>query len=190
MIIGIDIDDTLTFLHDIKIKTAQDYINKNKLPYKLVKTDTHLFSEMFDWPITECDKFWFKEADKMLTQVKAREFASETIKRLKEKGHKIVIVTARTKEWHKDPYELSFSWLNKNNILFDKLLVGHLDKTQVCVNENIDIFIDDMPNTLVKLQNVDIITIMMLNPHNKKQSIYNGKIVSNWLEIEKIINKI
>ena len=68
--------------------------------------------------------------------------------------------------------------------------MGHLDKTQVCVNENIDIFIDDMPNTLVKLQNVDIITIMMLNPHNKKQSIYNGKIVSNWLEIEKIINKI
>ena len=28
MIIGIDIDDTLTYLYDIKTKTAQDYIKK------------------------------------------------------------------------------------------------------------------------------------------------------------------
>ena len=64
------------------------------------------------------------------------------------------------------------------------MLVGHLDKTQVCVEEKIDIFIDDMPNTLVKLQNIGIKTIMMKNPHNNSQHIYSGKIVNNWQEIE------
>lgn len=184
MIIGIDIDDTLTYLHDIRIKTAERYIAQNNLPYKLVKTDTHLFSEMFDWPVDECDKFWFKEADRMLSKVKAREYASETIKNLIASGNKIIIITARTSEWHKDPYQLSYDWLTKNNIPFDKVLVGHLDKTQVCVEEKIDIFIDDMPNTLVKLQNIGIKTIMMKNPHNNSQHIYSGKIVNNWQEIE------
>lgn len=190
MIIGIDIDDTLTYLHDIKIKAAQDYIKKNKMPYMLVKKDANFLSDMFDWSNEECDKFWFQEADKMLSRVKAREFASDVIKRLKYAGHKILIITARNIDWHKDPYDLSLNWLNKNEILFDKLLVGHLDKTQVCVSEKVDIFIDDLPETLVKLQEVGIKTIMVANPHNIKQKIYNGRVVSDWHEIETIINDI
>ena len=100
MIIGIDIDDTLTFLQNTRILTAEKYIRKNKLNYKLLKKDTHLFSEMFDWPIEENNKFWFKEADKMLAKVKTRNYASETIKSFKNNGHKILIITSRTNEWH------------------------------------------------------------------------------------------
>ncbi len=189
MIIGIDIDDTLTFLQRIKIKTAQDYIKRNNLNYKLVKADGNLFSEMFDWPNEVCDKFWFEEADKMLASVKARDYASDTLKRLKEEGNKIVIVTARTKQWHKDPYKLSFDWLIKNNLCFDKLIVGKLDKTQTCIDEKIDCFIDDIPETLTKLQNVGIKTILMKNPHNENQSIYSGKVAKDWKEIYDIISK-
>ena len=190
MIIGIDIDDTLTYLYDVKIKTAQDYIKKNKMPYKMVKSDANFLSDMFDWPAEECDKFWLKESDKMLSKVKARDYASEVIKRLRQKGHKILIITARNKEWHDDPYELSSTWLKKNDILFDELLVGQMDKTQVCVDEGVDIFIDDMPENLVKPYDLGIETIMVINPHNIGQTIYSGKSASSWLEIEKIINQI
>ena len=190
MIVGIDIDDTLSYLYDRKIKTAEEYITKNKMPYLLVKKEANYLSEMFDWPNDVCDKFWVAEADNLLAGSKVREHAAEVIKRFKQAGHEIVIITARSTEWHKDPYNLSLVWLKENDILFDKLLVGFSDKTQVCVDEKVDVFIDDLPETLVKLQNVGIKTIMMLNPHNVNQDIYSGPVAKDWLEIEKIINSI
>ena len=189
MIIGIDIDDTLTFLQKIKIKTAQDYIKNNNLNYKLINSDANLFSEMFDWPSDVCDKFWFEKADKMLAKVKPRDYAGKVLKRLKKEGHKIVIITSRAKEWHKDPYKLSFKWLKKNNLSFDKLIVGKLDKTQVCIDEKIDCFIDDLPETLTKLQQAGIKTILMKNPHNENQSIYSGKEAKDWKEIYDILSE-
>lgn len=141
-------------MHDIKIKTAQNYIANHNLNFKLIKSETHLFSEMFDWPASECDKFWFDEADKMLSEVKPRILARETIRKLKDLWHKIIIIIARTKEWHKAPYQLSYDWLKENDIYFDELIVDCLDKTQICIDKKIDIFIDDMPSTLVKLQDL------------------------------------
>ncbi len=190
MIIGIDIDDTLSFLYDRKIKVAEEYIRKNKLPYLLINKEANYLSEMFNWSNEECDKFWIEESDNLLAGARVRDFASVVIRRLKEAGHKIVIITARSTDWHKDPYGLSFNWLNENGILFDKLLVGYTDKTQVCVDEKVNIFIDDLPETLVKLQNVGIKTIMMSNPHNVNQKIYHGRAAKDWLEIEKIIKNM
>lgn len=188
MIIGIDIDDTLTYLHDIKIKIAKQYIKEHNLPYKLVRTDTYLFSEMFDWPIEECDKFWFANADKMLAEVKARQYAAEVISKLKHNGHKILIITARTKEWHADPYKLSYDWLVQNNIPFDELLVEYTDKTQICIDKKVDLFIDDRPKTLVKLNEVGIKTIMIKNPHNEMlQNDGKFTFAENWNDVYYIV---
>lgn len=87
----------------------------------------------------------------------------------------------------KDPYEMSCEWLNKNNIPFDKLIYGFQDKTEVCVKEKVDVFIDDMPQTLLKLQPYNIKTILMGAPHNQNQDIYNGIKVKDWFEIKKYI---
>lgn len=187
MIIGIDIDDTLTLLHEVKQKTAKDYIQKNNLPYKLINPKALRFKDMFDWPIEECDKFWFSEIEEMLCNATPREHVCSVISRLKQMGHKIVIITARTTEWHKRPYEMSYEWLTKNNIPFDKLIVGFEDKTQVCVEEKVDVFIDDLPSTLVKLQAYNIKTILMSAPHNKTQEEYNGIVANSWLDIENIL---
>ena len=166
MNIGIDIDDTLSYLSEIRIKTAKEYFKEKNLNYHLVRTDTHLFSEMFDWDQDTCDKFWFEKADNMLSIAPLRKNADKVIKQLKEAGHKIFIITARTKQWHKDPYELSYTWLKKNNIIFDELIVGQLNKTQVCLENNIDLFIDDMPGTLKELKAHSIDTLMMKTDHN------------------------
>ena len=187
MIIGIDIDDTLTYLQNIKIEFAEKYIKENNLPYKLINPNPAFLKEMFDWPIEECDKFWFAESLNMLSSAPARENASKVITKLKEFGHEIVIITARSSEWHEDPYGMSASWLTKNNIPFDKIIYGVQDKTQSCIDEKVDIFIDDMPNHLIKLQPLGIKTILMGTPHNENQNIYNGIRVKDWFEIEKYV---
>lgn len=157
MIIGIDIDDTLTYLKDIKIEFAEKYIKENNLPYKLVSPDSAFFREMFNWPIDVCNKFWFEKSFELLSSAPPRENASKVIKTLKKLGHKIVIITARGNDWHEDPYGMSVDWLTKNDIPFDKIVYGFEDKTQACTDEKVDIFIDDMPLTLKRLQ-----------PYNKK----------------------
>ena len=189
MIIGIDIDDTLTYLQPVKLKTAQEYIAKNNLGFKLIDPNALFFSQMFDWSGDECNEFWFSEADKMLTSAPARKYASSVITNLHNQGHKIVIITARTTEWHKHPYEMSFEWLTKNNIPFDKLIVGHMDKTQVCLDEKIDVFIDDLPSTLEKLQPYGIKTILMETPHTVNNETYTGKRASNWQQVSDLIDE-
>lgn len=187
MIIGIDIDDTLTILQKIKIETANNYIQKNNLPYKLIDENANFFSKMYDWPIDVCDKFWFLEADHMLDVATPREHASEVITKLKNMGHKIVIITARNNDWHKAPYEMSVNWLNRNNIPYDKLIIGFTDKIPVCQEEKIDIFIDDMPHTLIRLNDVGIDTIMMNTVSNKDEIEYKGKKAYSWLDVDKYI---
>ena len=92
MTIGIDIDDTLSFLQDTKIKTVQNYINKNKLPFKIINPDALFFSQMVDWTEEDSDIFWVKESETMLAEVPARENASTVIENLKQQGHKIPVL--------------------------------------------------------------------------------------------------
>lgn len=187
MNIGIDIDDTLTYLKDIKIQYAKKYIKNNNLSYKLINADSVFFSEMFDWPIEECDKFWFEESFNMLSSAPARQNASLVLNNLRQNGHKLIIITARSNNWHEDPYKISYDWLVKNNIPFDKLIVGQQNKRQACVEEKIDVFIDDMPNNLIDLQDLGIYTILMNTAHNKNQTTYTGSKVSEWTEVEQQI---
>jgi uncharacterized HAD superfamily protein len=187
MKIGIDIDDTLTSLLDVRIKTAQDYIKRNNLPYHLVRTDTNLFSEMFDWNQEECDKFWFLEENEMLANVLPRENASKCIKQLKDLGYEIYIITGRSLKWHKDPLLESYTWLIKNDIPFDYLYVEQEDKAKKCLELKIDFFVEDMIETLNRISSVGVKTIMMENSHNINRNDYIGLRAKNWNEVLEII---
>lgn len=187
MIIGIDIDDTLTELKQPKIEIAEKYIKEHNLPYKLISPNSAFFREMFDWPIDVCNKFWFEKSFELLDNALPRENASNVIQKLKSLGHTILIITARANDWHDDPYGMSADWLNRHHIPYDKILYGFQDKTQVCVDEKVDIFIDDMPSNLAKLQPYGIKTIMMGACHNEVQDVYDGIRVKDWFEIENYI---
>lgn len=46
--------------------------------------------------------------------------AIDAIRHLKEKGHTVIIYSART--WAE--YELTIDWLQRNNIIYDQLILG------------------------------------------------------------------
>ena len=60
-----------------------------------------------------------------------RDNVKETILKLKNKGYKIYIITSRSKEYHKDSYQISYDWLVKNEIYFDELIVNVNDKLKM-----------------------------------------------------------
>ena len=65
------------------------------------------------------------------------------MQKLKNEGHKIIFITSRNSEEFNDPYQTSYNYLIKNNIPFDKLIVNASNKAEICLKENIDLFIDD-----------------------------------------------
>jgi len=73
------------------------------------------------------------------------------IHNLKELGHTIIIITARTDEFHDNPYRQSKEWLEKNNIEYDKLVVNARDKGMACIEEKIDLYIDDNLNNCIRV---------------------------------------
>ena len=59
-------------------------------------------------------------------------------------------------------------------------------KGQVCVNEEIDIFIDNSINQIDDVNKRGIETIMFLTPYNKS---YKGKKLGSWKDIYNEIRK-
>ena len=89
--------------------------------------------------------------EEIVNKAEPRENAINVIRNLRKEGHKIYIITARDNEFHDDPYILSKTWLDKNKIEYDKLIVNARKKAQVCKQENIDLFIDDQLHNCIDI---------------------------------------
>lgn len=89
---------------------------------------------------------------------------------MKEKGFEIIIITARDSEFHIDPFNQSKSWLEKNNIYYDKLIVNARDKASVCLKEKIDYLIDDSEYNCKFVNEAGIKTIKIISEKDIKFS--------------------
>ena len=193
MIIGIDIDDTLTDIRDevgaAALKYAQS-LNKDIDESKVVWDKNNngcSFKERYNLNKEELLYFFRNIQENITKKAKPREGVVEVIKKLREDGHKIYIITARDSEFHEDPFELSKVWLDKNNIEYDKLIVNARDKAKVCREQNVDAFIDDKLSNCLEISNENIITIRITNYIDEHQEIVNKK---NWKEIYEYIKQL
>ena len=193
MIIGVDIDDTLTDIRDevgaAALKYAQS-LNKDIDETKVVwdkNNNGSSFKERYNFNYDELLYFFGNIQENITKKAKPREDVVDVIKKLREDGHKIYIITARDSEFHNNPYELSKTWLNKNNIEYDKLIVDARDKEKICREQNIEIFIDDKLSNCMQISNENIVTIRITNYTEQHQNIVNKK---NWKEIYEYIKQL
>ncbi len=193
MIIGVDIDDTLTDIRDevgaAALKYAQS-LNKDIDETKVVwdkNNNGSSFKERYNFNYDELLYFFGNIQENIIKKAKPREDVVDVIKKLREDGHKIYIITARDSEFHNNPYELSKTWLNKNNIEYDKLIVDARDKAKICREQNIEIFIDDKLSNCLQISNENIVTIRITNYTEQHQNIVNKK---NWKEIYEYIKQL
>lgn len=94
MRIGIDVDGVLTELNQFTTDYLTKYLVENNIDYKIGKADYEAYAAFGIDQQTE-DDFWAEYLDLYARKVRACAFASEVIKKLKEDGHEIYIVTAR-----------------------------------------------------------------------------------------------
>ena len=155
MRIGIDIDGVLTNIEEFIADYEVKFCYENNLSYR-VNLNEYDEAKALGISAENCEKFWNKYLKYYAKEYRARDFASEVIKKLKEEGHEIYIVTARN-EWGLtgDDYgkmkQFVKEWLKKNNIYYDKIVYTEETKLPYCVGNYIDIMIEDKPENVKEI---------------------------------------
>ena len=197
MKIGIDIDGVITDIErwqlDYGSKFYYEKYHKEIANHKGYETD-----EIFD-SSKECDDlFWNKYFKDYSINVEARKFANEVISKLKNEGYEIWIITARgsflshsSDVMSKEENEsIVKEWLNKNNIYYDKIIFSPEDKFDICINNKINIMIEDKVDNINKIS-TKIPVICYNAGYNEKCAGKNIYRVYSWYDIYNTIkNKI
>ena len=184
MNIGIDIDDTITRTYETLIPMiAISYgMNIDKLFEKLPSYKT------LRGKLPNYTDFIHNNYDRMAKIVPLKTGAVEIINKLKEQGHRIIIISSRNKNEYKDPYKISYDYLTTNGIKFDKLIVNSPNKAKDCVLENIDLFIDDNTMNCKAVKNKGIATLQMKTAFGKGSK--DLRKVNDWQEVYKIVQEM
>ena len=196
MNIGIDIDGVLQNVYKFSTEEGSKYCEQNN-KRSLINPYNNETPEMFGWDEETDTDFWVKNIFEYAKFGEAITKASENLRKLKNDGHKLCIITAR---WLASGEKNSLfngnvgekmrntvkQWLAKNNIIYDNIIFSEEDKSSHIIENNIDIMIEDSPNNLEQLSRITKM-ICVDWPYNrdiKGENIYR---CYNWDEIyEKI----
>lgn len=193
MKIGIDIDGVLNSHYNFIVDYGTKFCNEIG-KYKLEDINSFNTTEMFLWDEETAHKFWNKYRIDLVSNLPAKEFASEVINKLKNEGNKIYIITARKNndEWFSenlknDVENITIKWLKQNNINYDEIHFNVDDKGLFCKNNNIDIMIEDDPHYIKKLINNTKVFIFDC-PYNRNIEFNHIERVYSWYDIYNKIN--
>ena len=129
-------------------------------------------------------KIFLRYLKKIFEEAEIKENAKEKINALKNGGNKIIIITARDTKSLKEVHKVCENWLINNKVNVDKIVVDGEDNAQKCLENKIDIFIDDnVYNCESVYKNLKIPVLLMNSRYNKEYQNPNIKRVYNWNEI-------
>ena len=183
MRIGIDLDDTITKTDEILFKYAKIYNKEEKILFNINREEWNL-TKAFGWNEENIKEFFSKYLKSIYEEAEIKENAKERINKLKDDGNKIIIITARDTKSLKEVHEVCKDWLINNKINVDKIVVDGENKAQKCLENKIDIFIDDnICNCENVYNNLKIPVLLMNSRYNKDYQNPKIKRVYNWNEI-------
>lgn len=194
MVIGLDIDDTITDTFGVMFGYAQKYtieeLNRSAKIDWLTSFPNHNYIQaMHKWSEEEETAFFRKYYKRICDETEPFPFAVETINKLKDEGHKIVLITAR---WDFDDIsvrELTEDWIKRKNIHYDKLVVNAKTKLEAVKENNVDIFIDDSFENCTSVAEGGIKTFIMDTRCNKGLDSPNITRIYSWPHLEHEIRK-
>ncbi|MBS6253079.1 MAG: hypothetical protein KH434_07660, partial [Clostridium sp.] len=106
MKIGIDIDNVISNFNDELLK---EYLKHDKELRNtgIINENVFIRYGMFDWTEKEETEFYKNNIERIATKLKPLNRASETIKKLKEDGNEIIIISGRNNGEYNNPYKLT-----------------------------------------------------------------------------------
>ena len=192
MKIGIDIDNCISNFDDVLLKEYLKHDKELRNTGIINENPEYIRKGMFDWTDEEEKSFYNANIENFAKNLKQIENSSYYIKKLKEDGHEIYIITGRNNGDYTNPFKLTEEWLKKYNIVYDKLIFTNShdkhEKTEVCLENNIDLMIEDSTKICLDLINNGIKVYTMNTRYNQKEEKLDR--VTKWKEIYERISKL
>ena len=195
MRIGIDIDGVLTDIEQWQLDYASKYYfekyNKSIMNHKGYETtDIFRVDQKYD------DEFWEEYFVDYTKNIECRKFASEIIKKLRANGCEIYIITARGNNSSHSAKVMSYDenkkavidWLKDNDIIYDKIIFSSEDKLDICMENNINLMIEDKVDNINKIS-TKIPVICFHAGYNEDCRVNNIIRCYSWYDIYYIIKK-
>ncbi len=110
------------------------------------------------------------------------------VNELRARGHKIIIITARTNAFYTDPYATTKEELEKGGIVYDKLICT-FQKAQACVEERVDVLIDDSIGNCEAAVAKGVLAYLFTSKANQDEDTMLPR-VSNWEEAVAYIDEM
>ncbi len=193
MNIGIDIDGVLTNDDDYILGFTSKYCYENNL--KVFKNANLYEYRKLNWDESTINDYRNKYFLNYVKNEPARIFASEVIKKLREDGHKIFIISARHKTAENGKMnnesirECTLNWLRKNDIVYDKIIFTKPPKVKEILENKINLMIEDSPTTINDL--VKVVKVLYYDTRYNREIKHENIIrVYSWYDIYMKINSI
>ena len=190
MNIGIDIDNVISNFDEVLKKEFLIH-DKELRNTGIINSEAHITRGMFDWTDNELWTFYLENIGRITPDLDVIDEAKKYIEKLKEDGHIIVIITGRDNGEYKDPYTMTKKWLKEKGIVYDKLIFtngykkGKQGKAEKCLENGIDVMIDDSARICRECLQNNITTLIMDKPCNRDEKEITR--VHNWKEIYEFI---
>lgn len=184
MIIGIDIDDTITDSYEVIMNYAQKYtieVLKREPILKEENCNSHFYTKsLHGWNENEDIDFLNQYYENVVKEVRPRTLAIKYLQKIKQEGNKIILITARWESDKFDVTELTKQWVNTNNIPCDKLIVNAQNKLIAAKQEKVDVFIDDSFSNCKMIADAGIKAYLMDSRTNKGFKDKNIERIFSW----------
>lgn len=182
MRIGIDIDDTIMDTYDYLQPYIAEYFNVdiNELKSRNISY-SNLPEEWKSEEIGFCKKYY----DTVVPDTPIKIDAAQYIKKIKQLGHSVFVITARDDRLYTNAYKTTSEQLLANGIVYDKLICT-FDKAQACIEEKIGLFIDDSITNCKKVQSMGI-PVLLFNSKGNVHIKTDLNRVDSWKEIYRSI---
>ena len=190
MNIGIDLDDVV---YNTSVEVEKE-IEKAKNP-RLLDFKVQLMRGALSEMPSDVAQFLKDTIISYTSNAKPIKNATDTLKRLRDEGHIITIITARSDAIRDGVVDTTLKSLKKygidKGILYDKIIFEGANKGDVCEKEKIDIFVDDSPINCMHVRERGI-NVLAFKSGITAEAIDQTDLpsVSSWDELYDKINSI
>ena len=180
MRIGVSLDDTICKTTEMVHQILEDYaMKKHQKPLDIINDE-----------ILRAD-FFSNNLEEIYEKAEIKKNAKDVLKRLRNRGNEIYIITTRANEFEttkEKVYDITKKWLKEHDVEVDYIIsaVNREEKGEICKKYKIDLMIEDDPYNYKMIVSNGINCILF---DDREKYVLKENYVTNWLDIEKYIEK-
>lgn len=186
MIIGIDIDNTISDTHEMIAAYAQRYGAEENRPLYLDRS-RYFLSEYLGWPEDVVEAFRQRCLLDIYREVEVKPGAIQVLRSWQGAGHRIILITGRNSEFP-GMETVTRDWLERHGIPYERLIMNdtphmhHFSKNVTAREAGIELMVEDHPDLCLELA-AFIPVLMFDQPYNRHISAPAITRVFNWEQI-------